>query len=173
MFIQSFVVLFFTESSVNATSDVFDKVWSKTHTVPFFLLLFIAPLINFKSPTFFTKFNALGNCFRLIHWFSSSFWGFILCVCLCACVCVCRGDWFMWTFYQLRLVESDWKMPPFANCFVLTIRLNLHIHMLGDLLIAVGLPVFSKRKDRECSTSWERGAFAIYTIRAVCITKKH
>ncbi|XP_071838469.1 neutral amino acid transporter 9-like isoform X1 [Apostichopus japonicus] len=51
----------FTESSVNATSDVFDKVWSKTHTVPFFLLLFIAPLINFKSPTFFTKFNALGT----------------------------------------------------------------------------------------------------------------
>jgi sodium-coupled neutral amino acid transporter 9 len=38
----------------------FNQYWSQTKTVPFFLLLFIVPLINFKSPTFFTKFNALG-----------------------------------------------------------------------------------------------------------------
>ncbi|ELU15514.1 hypothetical protein CAPTEDRAFT_149978 [Capitella teleta] len=41
--------------------STFSVVWQQTLTVPFFLLLFIVPLINFKSPTFFTKFNALGT----------------------------------------------------------------------------------------------------------------
>ncbi|XP_033637139.1 sodium-coupled neutral amino acid transporter 9-like isoform X2 [Asterias rubens] len=43
------------------TETMFDRVWSKTHTVPLFLCLLILPLVNFKSPTFFTKFNALGT----------------------------------------------------------------------------------------------------------------
>ncbi|ESP05169.1 hypothetical protein LOTGIDRAFT_227847 [Lottia gigantea] len=43
-------------------NPVFEEVWSETKTVPFFLLLVLAPIINFKSPTFFTKFNALGTC---------------------------------------------------------------------------------------------------------------
>ena len=43
-------------------SDVeFHKYWDIQKTVPFFLLVVLLPLINFKSPTFFTKFNALGE----------------------------------------------------------------------------------------------------------------
>ena len=40
---------------------VFYQVWQQTLSVPFFLLIILAPLINIKSPTFFTKFNALGT----------------------------------------------------------------------------------------------------------------
>eukprot|EP00918_Siedleckia_nematoides_P045971 GHVU01100803.1.p1 GENE.GHVU01100803.1~~GHVU01100803.1.p1 ORF type:complete len:581 (+),score=22.61 GHVU01100803.1:81-1823(+) len=47
--------------SNSTEGSIFNKVWSQTHTVPFFLVAFLAPLINFKSPTFFTKFNALGT----------------------------------------------------------------------------------------------------------------
>ncbi|XP_038068594.1 sodium-coupled neutral amino acid transporter 9-like isoform X1 [Patiria miniata] len=45
----------------DATETMFAKVWSKTHTVPLFLCILVFPLMNFKSPTFFTKFNALGT----------------------------------------------------------------------------------------------------------------
>ncbi|KAJ8039714.1 Sodium-coupled neutral amino acid transporter 9-like [Holothuria leucospilota] len=45
----------------NNENSTFDSVWNKTDTVPFFLLFLVVPLINFKSPTFFTKFNALGT----------------------------------------------------------------------------------------------------------------
>ncbi|XP_041358172.1 sodium-coupled neutral amino acid transporter 9-like [Gigantopelta aegis] len=47
----------------NATSShsTFSKVWDEQMTVPFFLVLMLLPLLNFKSPTFFTKFNALGT----------------------------------------------------------------------------------------------------------------
>lgn len=48
-------------SSTNEAGSMFSQIWSQTHTVPFFLIIFLAPLINFKSPTFFTKFNALGK----------------------------------------------------------------------------------------------------------------
>lgn len=41
--------------------ETFDKVWNKRYTVPFFLIIVLAPLVNFKSPTFFTKFNALAT----------------------------------------------------------------------------------------------------------------
>ena len=44
-----------------ATQATFYKVWTQTESVPFFLLLIMAPLINIKSPTFFTKFNSLGT----------------------------------------------------------------------------------------------------------------
>ena len=45
------------------SDKIFAKVWRLDLTVPFFLIVFLGPLINFKSPTFFTKFNALGECY--------------------------------------------------------------------------------------------------------------
>nr|BBG43568.1 solute carrier family 38 member 9 [Dugesia ryukyuensis] len=51
-----------SESSlVHMRKSVFDKLWNQTHTVPFWLLIVVLPLISIKSPTFFTKFNALGT----------------------------------------------------------------------------------------------------------------
>ena len=41
-------------------SSVFDRVWKQNLSVPLLLVVVIFPLINFKSPTFFTKLNALG-----------------------------------------------------------------------------------------------------------------
>ncbi|CAK8675908.1 neutral amino acid transporter 9-like [Clavelina lepadiformis] len=45
----------------NATSNSFYNWWSSTKTVPLFLAILVFPLLNFKSPTFFTKFNCLGT----------------------------------------------------------------------------------------------------------------
>lgn len=41
--------------------EEFNHIWQLTRTVPLFLLLILFPLINFKSPTFFTKFNSLAS----------------------------------------------------------------------------------------------------------------
>eukprot|EP00047_Mylnosiga_fluctuans_P024926 m.176149 g.176149 ORF g.176149 m.176149 type:complete len:529 (+) comp9957_c1_seq2:2131-3717(+) len=53
----------FHNATSNATIPSFttkwDEVWTPT-TAPIFLALLVFPLINFKSLTFFTKFNALG-----------------------------------------------------------------------------------------------------------------
>ncbi|XP_029433047.1 sodium-coupled neutral amino acid transporter 9 isoform X7 [Rhinatrema bivittatum] len=50
--------------SANGTElQQFEMWWSKTHTVPFYLIMAILPLLNFKSPSFFAKFNVLE--FRL------------------------------------------------------------------------------------------------------------
>ena len=57
----------FTSIQGASHDHLFHKVWGQTTTVPFFLLLVLAPLINFKSPTFFTKFNALGKCYIVIN----------------------------------------------------------------------------------------------------------
>ena len=47
----------------NATDESdFDKIWGQFSTVPLFLIIIMFPLINLKSATFFTKFNALGKC---------------------------------------------------------------------------------------------------------------
>jgi sodium-coupled neutral amino acid transporter 9 len=40
---------------------IYNKVWSLTTTVPIFIIVIIGPLINFRSVTFFTKFNSLGK----------------------------------------------------------------------------------------------------------------
>ncbi|XP_025110974.1 sodium-coupled neutral amino acid transporter 9-like isoform X2 [Pomacea canaliculata] len=50
-------------SSLNTsqTSPLYNEVWNQGKTVPFFLLIILVPLLNFKSPTFFTKFNSLGT----------------------------------------------------------------------------------------------------------------
>ena len=49
--------------SSHSHGEEFDKVWNVHYTVPFFLILVLGPLVNFKSPTFFTKFNALGKIY--------------------------------------------------------------------------------------------------------------
>jgi len=38
-----------------------DVIWGQYTTVPLFLILFLFPLVNLKSATFFTKFNSLGT----------------------------------------------------------------------------------------------------------------
>ncbi|XP_063399290.1 neutral amino acid transporter 9-like isoform X3 [Mytilus trossulus] len=48
-------------SGSHTHEDSFDKIWNVSYTVPFFLILILGPLVNFKSPTFFTKFNALAT----------------------------------------------------------------------------------------------------------------
>lgn len=48
----------FNHLNVNST---FDKVWNLYTTVPIFLAVVMFPVLNFKSPTFFTKFNSLGK----------------------------------------------------------------------------------------------------------------
>ncbi|XP_023066296.1 sodium-coupled neutral amino acid transporter 9 isoform X2 [Piliocolobus tephrosceles] len=39
----------------------FEKWWDKSRTVPFYLVGLLLPLLNFKSPSFFSKFNILGT----------------------------------------------------------------------------------------------------------------
>ncbi|EYC39961.1 hypothetical protein Y032_0635g922 [Ancylostoma ceylanicum] len=39
----------------------FDQLWQLQRTVPVYLAFLTFPLMNFKSPTFFTKFNVLGT----------------------------------------------------------------------------------------------------------------
>lgn len=44
-----------------AESDSFYKYWNIEKTVPIYIAIFLGPVICLKSPTFFTKFNALGT----------------------------------------------------------------------------------------------------------------
>jgi len=48
-------------SPSNSSSSGFDKIWGQFTTVPLFLVILVFPMINLKSATFFTKFNALGT----------------------------------------------------------------------------------------------------------------
>ena len=50
-------------SSVPDDDSSFDRIWDQYSTVPLFLIIIMFPLINLKSATFFTKFNALGKSF--------------------------------------------------------------------------------------------------------------
>uniref|UniRef100_A0A146KWI5 Putative amino acid permease F13H10.3 n=2 Tax=Lygus hesperus TaxID=30085 RepID=A0A146KWI5_LYGHE len=45
----------------STVSDTYKAIWNIDTTVPIFLSLLIGPLLNFKSPTFFTKFNSFGT----------------------------------------------------------------------------------------------------------------
>lgn len=49
------------DDNSTASKSVFDLVWKQDLSVPLFLIVVLFPLINFKSPTFFTKLNALGQ----------------------------------------------------------------------------------------------------------------
>ncbi|XP_014784211.1 sodium-coupled neutral amino acid transporter 9 isoform X2 [Octopus bimaculoides] len=51
----------YTLSKSEINVKVYNKIWDLTTTVPVFLLLLLFPLLNFKSPTFFTKFNSLAT----------------------------------------------------------------------------------------------------------------
>ncbi|XP_036450386.1 sodium-coupled neutral amino acid transporter 9 isoform X2 [Colossoma macropomum] len=73
----------------NSTA-VFDRWWSKTNTIPFYLIILLLPLLNFRSASFFARFTFLGTvsviylivlvtikAFRLgfhleFHWFHST-----------------------------------------------------------------------------------------------------
>ncbi|XP_050802929.1 sodium-coupled neutral amino acid transporter 9 isoform X2 [Gopherus flavomarginatus] len=48
---------------VNNTTgfELFEEWWSKSRTVPFYLIVVVLPLLNLKSPSFFAKFNILGT----------------------------------------------------------------------------------------------------------------
>lgn len=48
-------------SNETEPSSTMEMVWGQFTTVPLFLILFLFPLVNLKSATFFTKFNALGT----------------------------------------------------------------------------------------------------------------
>ena len=48
-------------SIMQDNNSSFSKYWQLQHTVPFFLIVILFPLCSMKSPTFFTKFNALGE----------------------------------------------------------------------------------------------------------------
>ena len=45
----------------NTEVQLFEKWWDKSRTVPFYLIGLLLPLLNFKSPSFFSKFNILGT----------------------------------------------------------------------------------------------------------------
>lgn len=44
----------------------FEMWWNKSKTVPFYLIGLLLPLLNFKSPSFFAKFNILGKPTHLL-----------------------------------------------------------------------------------------------------------
>lgn len=48
-------------SNSSTGQTAFAEWWSKTKTVPLYLVVFILPLLNFKSASFFARFNVLGT----------------------------------------------------------------------------------------------------------------
>ncbi|KAK6316425.1 hypothetical protein J4Q44_G00139490 [Coregonus suidteri] len=40
---------------------LFDRWWSKTNTIPFYLIILLLPLLNFRSASFFARFTFLGT----------------------------------------------------------------------------------------------------------------
>ncbi|CAO2592596.1 Sodium-coupled neutral amino acid transporter 9 [Lemmus lemmus] len=50
-------IIFYNDTQVQQ----FEKWWNKSKTVPFYLIGLLLPLLNFKSPSFFSKFNILGK----------------------------------------------------------------------------------------------------------------
>ncbi|XP_051539515.1 sodium-coupled neutral amino acid transporter 9 [Myxocyprinus asiaticus] len=53
------VVFYVTDNSTG--HDVFDRWWSKTNTIPFYLIILLLPLLNFHSASFFARFTFLGT----------------------------------------------------------------------------------------------------------------
>ncbi|MBN3310858.1 S38A9 protein, partial [Amia calva] len=45
----------------NGTGTLFDKWWHKTNTIPFYLIILLLPLLNFRSASFFARFTFLGT----------------------------------------------------------------------------------------------------------------
>ncbi|XP_006889620.1 PREDICTED: putative sodium-coupled neutral amino acid transporter 9 [Elephantulus edwardii] len=55
---NSSAIIFYTNDT---GVQQFEKWWNKSRTVPFYLIALLLPLLNFKSPSFFSKFNILGT----------------------------------------------------------------------------------------------------------------
>lgn len=86
----SVLYLSYSNSSCATDTDLFELWWSKTNTIPFYLILLLLPLLNFRSAAFFARFTFLGTisvvyliilvtlkAFRLgfhleFHWFDST-----------------------------------------------------------------------------------------------------
>jgi sodium-coupled neutral amino acid transporter 9 len=49
------------EEDSGGDNDQFHAIWSLHRTVPLFLIVILGPLACIRSPTFFTKFNSLGE----------------------------------------------------------------------------------------------------------------
>uniref|UniRef100_A0A8C9TZA3 Neutral amino acid transporter 9 n=1 Tax=Scleropages formosus TaxID=113540 RepID=A0A8C9TZA3_SCLFO len=49
------------ESRRTHRTEVFDRWWSKTSTIPFYLIILLLPLLNFRSASFFARFTFLGT----------------------------------------------------------------------------------------------------------------
>ncbi|XP_062870210.1 neutral amino acid transporter 9 [Trichomycterus rosablanca] len=45
----------------NSTDTLFDHWWSKTNTIPLYLIVLLLPLLNFRSASFFARFTFLGT----------------------------------------------------------------------------------------------------------------
>ncbi|XP_031694317.1 sodium-coupled neutral amino acid transporter 9-like [Anarrhichthys ocellatus] len=59
---NSTIVTLYLGNSGNETSDVsFDHWWSKTNTVPLYLITLLLPLLCFRSASFFARFTFLGT----------------------------------------------------------------------------------------------------------------
>ncbi|TRY84235.1 hypothetical protein DNTS_028929 [Danionella cerebrum] len=52
---------FLMHVSDNSTGHVFEHWWSKTNTIPFYLIVLLLPLLNFRSASFFARFTFLGT----------------------------------------------------------------------------------------------------------------
>uniref|UniRef100_A0A8C4IF98 Neutral amino acid transporter 9 n=1 Tax=Dicentrarchus labrax TaxID=13489 RepID=A0A8C4IF98_DICLA len=59
----SCLITHYLDNSGNDTSDVgsFEHWWSKTNTIPFYLIILLLPLLCFHSASFFARFTFLGT----------------------------------------------------------------------------------------------------------------
>ncbi|XP_048875600.1 sodium-coupled neutral amino acid transporter 9 isoform X2 [Brienomyrus brachyistius] len=51
----------FALSDNSTEAPLFEHLWSKTNTVPFYLIILLLPLLNFRSASFFARFTFLGT----------------------------------------------------------------------------------------------------------------
>ncbi|XP_036384941.1 sodium-coupled neutral amino acid transporter 9 isoform X1 [Megalops cyprinoides] len=57
---NSSLSMYYVSDNGTGTSQ-FDRWWSKTNTVPFYLIILLLPLLNFRSASFFARFTFLGT----------------------------------------------------------------------------------------------------------------
>uniref|UniRef100_A0A8C3VMB6 Neutral amino acid transporter 9 n=1 Tax=Catagonus wagneri TaxID=51154 RepID=A0A8C3VMB6_9CETA len=93
----------------------FEKWWNKSKTVPFYLIGLLLPLLNFKSPSFFSKFNILGTVSVLYLIFLVTFKAFHLGFHL-------EFHWFMPT--EFFVPEIRFQFPQLTG--VLTLAFFIH-----------------------------------------------
>ncbi|KAI4816907.1 hypothetical protein KUCAC02_009207 [Chaenocephalus aceratus] len=59
--------LFLTASGNDTSASTFEHWWSKTNTIPLYLIILLLPLLCFRSASFFARFTFLGTI--SFHWF--------------------------------------------------------------------------------------------------------